>query len=157
MTDYLDNILSDIDQYYPGSKRKVVKREPAAPAPKAEVNWDSRPYTKVMPGGVEVDFYTIGALADALGRPIITIRHWMKEGHLPQSPYRLPAKVDKHGELRQGRRLYTREMIEAAIKVFASAGLLEKSRVDWSVHQQVTIDIAEAWRQLLAKSNDTTN
>jgi hypothetical protein len=48
-------------------------------------------------------------------------------------------------------------MIEAAIKVFASAGLLERPRVDWSVHQQVTLDLAEAWTNLLAKDKETTN
>lgn len=104
-----------------------------------------------MLNGREVEFYTLGALADALGRPIITIRLWMKEGHIPPSPYRLPSKKDKNGEVRQGRRLYTRAMIEAAITAFEKAGLLNTKYVQWSLHRQVTVDIDEAWSKIRAE------
>lgn len=151
--DFIDQTLLSLDEYYPGSKRKRT-------APKVQVvqevssDWDARPYIKTMPNGQDVEMFTIGALADALGRPIITLRAWMKEGHLPMSPYRLPSKVDKHGVMRQGRRLYTRPMIEAAIEVFRSNGLLGINRVDWVVHQHVPQELAEAWSNIRAKETE---
>lgn len=155
MTDFLDEFLTSVDEYYPGSKRK--RKEPVA-KPEVEVptGWDSRPYVKTMPNGQDVEMFTLGALAEALGRPIVTLRVWMKQGHIPVSPYRLPSKLDKHGELRQGRRLYTRRMIEAAVEIFNSNGLLGTTRVDWSVHQRVGIDIAEAWSNIRAQETETT-
>ena len=98
--------------------------------------------------------YTLGALADALGRPIVTLRLWMKEGHLPPSPYRLPTTTDKNGQKRPGRRLYTKSMIEATVEIFSRAGLLYKNRVDWKLHRHLTREIDEAWDKL--RANQTT-
>lgn len=154
MTDFIEQVFAPLDDYYPGSKRK--RKEVVEPALKIAVGWDSRPYKKTMPNGTDVDMFTLGALAEALGRPVITIRSWMKLGHIPVSPYRLPARLDKHGEMRQGRRLYTRAMVEAAITVFRSNGILDDPRVDWSVHQQVGPDIAEAWVKIRAQETDNT-
>jgi hypothetical protein len=148
--DLIEELFASTDEYYPGSKRKRKAPEVKVLA-EVPTGWDSRPYIKTMPNGQDVEMFTIGALADALGRPIITLRAWMKDGYLPMSPYRLPSKVDKHGEMRQGRRLYTRPMIEAAIEVFNSSGLLGVNRVDWSVHQHVPQELAEAWDKIRAK------
>ena len=154
--DLIDQTFAELDAYYPGSKRK--RREVVAkPEVEAAVGWDSRPYIKTMPNGKDVEMFTLGALADALGRPIITVRTWMKQGHLPVSPYRLPAQLDKHGQMRQGRRLYTRPMIEAAIQVFRSSGILDVVRVNWADHQQVGDDIAEAWNKIRAQETTTIN
>ena len=92
--------------------------------------------------------FTIGALASALNRPIITIRLWMKEGYIPLSPYRLPAKPDKNGEMREGRRLYTRAMIEAAINIFAKAGVLHANRIEWAKHRGITSKLTETWEEI---------
>ena len=81
------------------------------------------------------------------------IRDWMKKGHLPSAPYRLPAKEDKHGTVRQGRRLYSREMIEAAVEIFDKNGLLDLNKIEWSNHQRVVTDISEAWSKLRASIN----
>lgn len=152
--DFIDQTFASLDEYYPGSKRKR-KEAPVKPEVPDTAGWDSRPYIKTMPNGQDVEMFTIGALADALGRPIITLRAWMKAGYLPLSPYRLPSKVDKHGELRQGRRLYTRRMIEAAVEIFQSNGLLGTNRVEWSLHQRVPLDIAEAWSNIRAEETET--
>lgn len=154
--DLIDQLFASADEYYPGSRRKRKVPEVKV-VQEVSADWDSRPYIKTMPNGQDVEMFTIGALADALGRPIITLRAWMKEGHLPMSPYRLPSKVDKHGEMRQGRRLYTRPMIEAAIEVFRSNGLLGINRVDWVVHQHVPQELAEAWNNIRAKENKIEN
>jgi hypothetical protein len=145
-----DDIIeqSFADLYYPGSKRK--RREEKIIEPK-NTSWDSRPRPTTLPNGKEIDLFTIGALAEALGRPVITLKLWMDEGHLPTSPYRLPTKTDKLGRERQGRRLYSRSMIESAIEVFTKFGVLHVKRIDWSKYQTVTEKIAEAWEKSLAE------
>jgi hypothetical protein len=138
----LDNFF---DQFYPGSKKK--RRTPLDPPPKAqktESSWDSRPVKKKI-GGVEVEMFTIGALASALERPLPTIRMWLDRGYLPQSPYRLRS-VEVHGKLVPGRRLYTRPMIESAIRAFAQRGLLDRPRIEWSEHSDLTAEIENAWK-----------
>lgn len=149
MSDFIDKEFAALDDYYPGSRRK--RRTPLPPEVQPKSDWDQRAVKKILPNGKEVEMFTLGALADALGRPIITLRLWMKEGHLPASPYRLPDKKDKNGDVRKGRRLYTRSMIEAAISAFERAGLLYTKRVQWSVHRQVTRDIDEAWTKIRAE------
>lgn len=140
------------DLYYPGSKRK--RREPKVEE-KVETAWDRHPRPTVLPNGKEIDLFTIGALAEALGRPVITIKLWMKEGHLPTSPYRLPTKVDKTGKERQGRRLYSRSMIESAIAVFTKFSVLHVKRIDWDKYRKVTEEIAKAWEQ--SRAEETAN
>ena len=134
--------------YYPGSKRK--RREVKVEEPKS-TDWDSKPRPTVLPNGKEIDLFTIGALAEALGRPVITIRVWINEGHLPTSPYRLPTKTDKNGKDHAGRRLYSRSMIESAISVFTKFGVLHVKRIDWDKYRKVTEEIAKAWEESLAE------
>jgi hypothetical protein len=148
MEDFIDEMFSAVDSYYPGSKRKRRETETKTQVDMVEKTWDARPYVKTLPSGEDVEFFTLGALADALGRPIVTLRDWMKKGHIPNAPYRLPAKEDKHGDVRKGRRLYSRDMIEATVEIFDKAGLLHLTKIEWSNHRQVSQDIAEAWDKL---------
>jgi hypothetical protein len=148
MSDEIDRLFEELDTYYPGSKRK--RKEKVIKEPDPDFAWDAKPIKKKLPNGNEVELFSIGALAGALGRPIITVRTWIKEGYLPASPYRLPAKKDKNGEDHQGRRLYSRAMVERTVSLFHSAGLLHTKRVEWSVHRQLSNEIAEAWNQIRA-------
>ena len=145
--DFIDQSFSDL--YYPGSKRK--RRENVVKEVLKETSWDSHPRPTVMPNGNTLDLFTIGALSLALGRPVITLKLWMKEGHLPTSPYRLPTKVDKTGKERAGRRLYSRSMIESAVSIFTKFGVLHVKRIDWDKYRKVTEEIAEAWEKLSAE------
>jgi DNA-binding transcriptional MerR regulator len=151
--DFIDKSFADLDVYYPGSKRKrkpVVVKEPKV---HPDLMWDAKPYKKTLPNGRDLEMFTIGALADALGRPVITIRAWLKEGYLPASPYRLPTKKNVKGEDQAGRRLYSRAMVEKVIELFSTAGLLEIKRINWSEHKQLSNKIAEAWNQIRAEEN----
>jgi hypothetical protein len=148
MSDEIDRLFEELDTYYPGSKRK--RKEKVIKEADPEAAWDSKPIKKKLPNGNEVELFTIGAMANALGRPVITIRTWIKEGYLPASPYRLPAKKNKNGEDHQGRRLYSRAMVERTVSLFHSAGLLHTKRVEWSLHRQLSNEIAEAWNQIRA-------
>jgi hypothetical protein len=83
----------ELAEFYPGSRHK---RRPVEAKPKPERRalagaWDDRPYRKVI-GGVEREFFAIGALGKALDRPLVTLRLWIRQGHLPQATYRLPTK-----------------------------------------------------------------
>ena len=148
MSDEIDRLFEELDNYYPGSKRK--RKEKVIKEADPEAAWDTKPIKKKLPNGNEVELFTIGAMANALGRPVITIRTWIKEGYLPASPYRLPAKKNKNGEDHQGRRLYSRAMVERTVSLFHSAGLLHTKRVEWSLHRQLSNEIAEAWNQIRA-------
>lgn len=143
-------MFSDVDQYYPGSKRKrkpVVAKKPEV---ELDLNWDAKPIKKTLPNGRDLEMFTIGAIAAALGRPVITMRAWIKEGYLPAAPYRLPSTKNVNGKEHQGRRLYSRAMVERVVEILRTAGLLEVKRIEWSLHRQVSIDIAEAWTQIRA-------
>jgi hypothetical protein len=148
--DLIDSMFSDVDQYYPGSKRKrkpVVAKKPEV---ELDLNWDAKPIKKTLPNGRDLEMFTIGAIAAALGRPVITMRAWIKEGYLPAAPYRLPSTKNVNGKEHQGRRLYSRAMVERVVEILRMAGLLEVKRIEWSLHRQVSIDIAEAWTQIRA-------
>ena len=80
--DLIDELFSSVDAYYPGSKRK--RREPKKVEVKTEAHWDSKPQLKPLPNGKELELFTVGALANALGRPFVSIRVWNKKGYLPR-------------------------------------------------------------------------
>lgn len=143
-------MFSDVDQYYPGSKRKRKPVEAKKPEVELDLNWDAKPIKKTLPNGRDLEMFTIGALAAALGRPVITIRAWIKEGYLPAAPYRLPSTKDVNGKDHQGRRLYSRAMVEKVVEILRTTGLLEIKRIEWSLQRQVSIDIADAWTQIRA-------
>ena len=150
--DFIDSMFADLDDFYPGSKRK--RKE----APKKEevtsIAWDLNPTKRTLPNGKDVEMFTIGALANALNRPIITLRKWIKEGHLPSSPYRLPTTKNRYGGDHQGKRLYSRAMVEAAIELFAHAGVLTTKRIDWSKHKGLSNDLLSTWNKI--RENETT-
>ena len=148
MTDKIDNFLSDLDDYYPNSKRKRrVKEEKVN---KKDSDWTINPIKKTLPNGRDMEFYTIGALAVALGRPLVTIRYWMKKGYLPAPSYRLGDKTDVTGKEIKGRRLYSRAQIDVAVELFGKAGFLNKTRIQWP-NKQLTDAITEAWSNIRAE------
>lgn len=97
------------ERTYPGStppRNKVVDTE--------KDTWLTLlPYREFDAGGVVRKFYTIGALAKALGKKTVTIRSWEQKGWLPPASFRtrtpetgqLPNKVPK------GNRLYSQEQV----------------------------------------------
>jgi hypothetical protein len=152
--DLIETSFADLDDYYPGSKRKRKAPVQKDPEVKLDKGWDARPYKKTLPNGTDIEMFTIGALASAVGRPVITIRTWIKEGYIPASPYRLSDTVDKYGAKRPGRRMWSRAMIETFVGLLDKAGLLYASRIEWSEHRQLSKEIAEAWSEI--RANETT-
>ena len=153
-SDFIDDMFGELEVYYPGSKRK--RREPP-PKVELDTSWEKNSYKKNLPNGRQLEFYSIGSLAIALNRTIPTLRQWMQREKLPDSPYRLPSKLDKNGNMTEGRRLYSKEMVQITIDLFIKAGILNTDRIDWVLHRDLTRKIAEAWETIRAEENKITN
>jgi hypothetical protein len=155
--DLVDTIFGDgseepsADEYYPGSRRKKAEK-PSSNVEFIPDPWRENFTTKVI-NGVETKMYPIGALANALGVSVQSIRHWTRSGYIPAAPYRLPANMVIKGEKVSGRRLYTEPLIEAVVAAFEKRGLLGKPRIEWSKHSDLPIEIKETWSRIV---NQTT-
>jgi hypothetical protein len=136
----------------PGSKQKRRESTPVADKRRkkaaGETNgWDENPIIKSLKG-VETEVFTIGALALALEKKIVTIRLWEKKGYIPIAPYRLRSK-SLNGKKVSGNRVYTRELIEIAIDEFQKRNLLGTARVEWAKLEDLTEAIVARWKDAL--------
>ena len=145
--DEIDAAFADLE-YIPGSKKKRRDLDPKVSRRKSgESNgWDANPVVKTL-GGVETEVFTIGALALALEKTIVTIRLWERKGYIPRAPYRLRSKTLK-GEKTGGNRVYTRALIESSIEEFTRRGLLGSARVEWSQHEDLTEALVKRWKEI---------
>jgi len=108
--------------YYPGSKMRAKtygEQQDYVELPQAEDAIDAKPRTAFLKGK-EVEFYTVGALAQVLNRKPVTIRKWETEGIIPKPTFIAPSP-DKRGK----RRLYTREQILGIKQIAREEGVLE--------------------------------
>lgn len=135
-------------EYIPGSKKKRREPDPKVSQRKSvgDSDWDARPIMKTL-GGEEVEVFTISALAQALGKQIVTIRLWERKGYIPRAPYRLRSKSLK-GQKTGGNRVYTRALIESAIEEFNRRGLLGSARVEWGQHENLTNVLVQRWKDI---------
>lgn len=124
----------DEEDRYPGSKQalkpltreEVHKDKPTAPP----IPWEELPSRVYTVQGRDTTFYTIGALAAAMQREVVTLRKWEQKGYLPPANFRAPSK---HPTKPKHDRLYTREQIEGLVKILEEEGLLiarKKMRID---------------------------
>ena len=153
--DNVDKLFADLDEYYPGSKRK---RRPVDPNAKPKVvkekeSWDANPQVKTLPNGRVLELYSAGSLCQALGRPLVTVRLWERKGYIPRAPYRLKSIV-VDGVKKPGWRMYSKAMIESAVASFESRGLIEAPRIDWNKYPDLAIELADSWR--LIHDQETT-
>jgi hypothetical protein len=133
----------------PGSKQERKPETPKAVARRKQVmgesnGWDANPIIKIFKG-VETELFTVGALAQALEKKIVTIRLWERKGYIPAAPFRLRSK-ELNGKKVNGNRVYTRELIEIALQEFAARGLLGSARVEWNQLEDLTEAITRRWR-----------
>lgn len=151
MPDLFEEVFNEGEEYYPGSRRL---RRPEPEPEDVEGDLWREDYTVKTVAGQERRFYAIGALAAALNVSVQSIRLWIKNGYIPQAPYRLPTSII-HGQKYQGRRLYTEPMIDAAVAAFAKRGLLDAQRIEWKKHTDLTLEIHDKWT--LIHSQETRN
>lgn len=139
-------------EHAPGSKQKRRDSTPVAEKRRKQAlgqsnGWDETPIIKTLKGK-ETEVFTIGALAQALEKEIVTIRLWEKKGYIPGAPYRLRSK-SLNGKKVMGNRVYTRALIEIAIQEFAARGLLGSARVEWKHHANLTEVLVQRWKDAL--------
>lgn len=121
MTDWLSDKFSDLD--YPG-RRKPMNRSYVVNAPEP-VGWADKPLVYKV-AGMDMEFFTIGHLAKALGYSVQSIRAWENNALLPKSRYRTPSPraANQPEHLRKGRRLWTREQIEGILRIASEEGVI---------------------------------
>lgn len=94
----------------------------------------SLPYQEMVVGasGEVKRFYSIGALARALGKKPVTIRSWEQKGWLPQASYRTPAPQREQvpGKIPKGRRLYSKEQVVFLVKAYTDY-VVQPSKANW--------------------------
>jgi hypothetical protein len=144
----------------PGSRQPRRADNPVAQKKRAQAlgesnGWDETPLIKTL-NGVETELFTIGALAQALEKKIVTIRLWEQKGYIPIAPYRLRSKT-LNGQKVNGNRVYTRELIEIAMEEFAKRGLLGSARVEWKLLGDLTEAIVYRWKEAVAKSKQSND
>jgi len=152
--DEIEAAFADLE-YIPGSKRKRRDLDPKVSRRKSgESNgWDSNPIIKTL-GGQETEVFTIGALAQALEKTIVTIRLWERKGYIPRAPYRLRSKTLK-GQKTGGNRVYTRALIESAIEEFNRRGLLGSALVEWNQYNDLTESLVKRWKEVTNTENSS--
>ena len=74
------------------------------------------PYT--TPTGKQTTLYNIAVLAEAVGRTSQTIRKWEVAGIIPPTPFK-----------QNGRRLYSKEHIDAVVKCAESSHIMQGSLI----------------------------
>ena len=152
--DEIEAAFADLE-YIPGSKRKRRDLDPKVSRRKSgESNgWESNPIIKTR-GGQDTEVFTIGALAQALEKTIVTIRLWERKGYIPRAPYRLRSKTLK-GQKTGGNRVYTRALIESAIEEFNRRGLLGSARVEWNQYNDLTEALVKRWKEITNTENSS--
>jgi hypothetical protein len=150
--DEIEAAFADLE-YVPGSKQK--RREPDPKVSRRKVGesngWDANPIVKTL-GGKDTEVFTIGALALALEKTIVTVRLWERKGYIPRAPYRLRSKT-LGGKKTGGNRVYTRALIESAIEEFNRRGLLGSARVEWSQHEDLTDALVKRWKEIISNES----
>jgi hypothetical protein len=149
MNEEVDKLFKSLDDYYPGSKRKRRKPDPNVKPRKVSTPnaWNVDPQVKALPNGKVIELFSAGAMAIALGRPLVTLRLWERKGYIPRAPYRLKSMIVK-GVKKPGWRMYSKAIVEATIESFQSRGLLEAPRVDWNRHHDLSIELMEKWTKI---------
>lgn len=138
----------------PGSRQPRRPDTPVAKKKRAQAfgesnGWDENPIIRTLQGK-EVELFTIGALAQALEKKVVTLRMWEEKGYIPIAPYRLRSK-ELNGKKVKGNRVYTRELIEIVVEEFAKRGLLGSARVEWKHQSDLTDAIVARWKIALGK------
>ena len=109
--------FSDLESYYPGSRET---RQTVASLPASAVDDDLLGTGKMYPvNGRDVEFFTIGQLARAIGRQPGTLRKWESTGIIPK-----PLYTTKYDDIRGKRRLYTRKQAEGIIRIAMETGVM---------------------------------
>lgn len=101
--------------FFPGSRQRIT---PPSGPPDPLGGLEGKTYTIA---GKEVELFSISQLAEALNRKPVAIRKWEHEGVIPKATF---VKPGKDGDPRGRRRLYSREQVEAVVRIAGEEGIL---------------------------------
>lgn len=91
--------------------------------------------------GVNVEMFTIGELARAIGRRPATIRMWEHKGWIPRVAFRTSAPI--RGQLPnkqpKGRRLYSRKQVEFLKDCITRFSLDDKNSPHWEAFKDYAV------------------
>lgn len=116
----------------------ILKAKGRLPDVRAERAAKNEPRTLQLSDGrrVSLPMFTIGALADKVGKTVVTVSQMERKNYLPETPYRGSSV---------GRRLYTEEMLEVVKAAFVVRELSAAPRSEaW---KQFRSSIEEGWRK----------
>jgi hypothetical protein len=144
------------EEYFPGSRVRKddfhsslrALNAPEGPAEGQPRAWDRNPRIQAFKGS-NVEFFTIGPLAEALGKKPVTIRAWITKGWLPPARYRTAGIPGTRGDA--GRRLWMRWQIETIVAVANEIGILR----EWAPKKELLDVFAVRVREELAKNGNT--
>lgn len=124
MSDQIKSLREDVARNLPWNQKHVSTLLDKAEDAPSIIGWDAKPIVYIVSGKAK-EFFTIGHLANALGRKPVTLRSWESKGVFPKSPYRSPApRGSIPGKASKGKRLWTREQIEGVLRIALEEGVL---------------------------------
>jgi hypothetical protein len=110
---------------YPGSKqtRKQYQQGlPGAVTPGKDGSPGSLGTPRLFTAGArDVEMFTVGQLARAVGRKSVSIRRWEQEGIIPAAPF---FKRGIDNDARGQRRYYSRAHVEGIMRIAEEEGIL---------------------------------
>lgn len=123
------SIKEDETEFYPGSNRPIIRHPNRVPDPVrrgvgVDPDWDDKPKVYTI-NGEDIEFFTVGQLAKALGREPGTMRKWENLGVIPKATFQVPGK---DGDVRGRRRLYSRKQVEGMVRIAEEEGMLANTR-----------------------------
>ena len=132
-----------------GLQQLAAWRQPPKTTPSEDRKWDSHPLS-ITVRGVEREFFPIGALAAALGRKTVTIRAWESKRILPGPRYRRPppVKAPLRDKTAAGRRLYSRQQIDAVVAAARATGVYDPANAANANWEEFTRLVRAAWAEL---------
>lgn len=118
--------------------RGVLKSKGRLPDERAERVAKNVPRSLRLSDGVaaSLPMFTIGALADKVGKTVVTVSQMERKDYLPLTPFRGSSV---------GRRLYTEKMLEVVQKAFVERELSAAPRAEAWAKFRTTIE--EGWRK----------
>jgi hypothetical protein len=119
---------------YPGRRRP--KNRPLDHTVKTIVvndPFDGVPSKTMTIKGETKEFYTVGAVAQVLGRTAQTIRKWERKGWIPTPTYRTvkASGAESINVASKGYRLYSREQVETLWNILNKLDLLGERTKTW--------------------------
>lgn len=120
------------DKLYPGN---TPPRNATGSLDNESPDWlESLPFQEMQVNktGETKRFYTIGAVASALGKKPVTIRSWEQKGWLPSASYRTPPPQREQipGKKPAGKRLYSQDQLVFLVEAYDKY-ILTPAKANW--------------------------